>query len=95
MSTSIPSEYKNYKEYVRYLGHALRFFRERVKIPQERLAEAINVSVTYISLLENAHRVPTVHTLFRISCALHIQPAEIFKKAELLKKKYKRKNMRK
>ena len=46
MSMSIPSEYKDYKEYVWYLGRALKFFRERVKMPQERLAEAINVSVT-------------------------------------------------
>ena len=66
MSTSTFQEYKEYKEYVWYIGRAVKFFRERAKMPQEQLAEAINVSVTYVSLIENAHRVPTIQTILTL-----------------------------
>lgn len=51
-------------------GHVLRNRRTAAGLSQEALADAAGLHPTYISLLENGHRMPTLDVVRRLGVAL-------------------------
>jgi transcriptional regulator with XRE-family HTH domain len=68
------------------LGEELRRAREKAKMTQERLAFAANIDRSYISLLENNHKSPTVDVLFRLCDALGTAPSVLLARVEKTRK---------
>ena len=58
------------------LGKAIQTSRQRRKLSQEALAKLAGCSVSYLSLLENSKRDPTISMVEQIAAALKI-PVEI------------------
>ncbi|MDN4055695.1 XRE family transcriptional regulator [Massilia phosphatilytica] len=58
------------------LGKAIQTSRQRRKLSQEALAKLAGCSVSYLSMLENSKRDPTISTVEKIAAALKI-PVEI------------------
>jgi len=63
---------KNYKEPLRLFGARLAEFRKEQGITQEQLAELIDKTTDYISLLERGERSPSFEVILDLSDALHI-----------------------
>jgi len=63
----------------RVLGERVRTYRERAKFSQEKLAEKANLSVVFISLLENGWRTISVDALLRIAKALRVELEDLVK----------------
>ena len=59
-------------------GHRLARLRKQRKLTQEKLAEAANISVDFISLMERGQRAPSFDTLERLANALNIKVADLF-----------------
>lgn len=64
------------------LGLELRNAREAAGLTQEELAHRAEVDRTYISMLENDRKSPTVDMLFRLCDALDASPSAILSKVE-------------
>ena len=62
--------FKNEKELLSRLGQRLRAHRRARGMTQEALAEAVDLSVAYVSLLERGGRNPPYTTLVSIASAL-------------------------
>jgi transcriptional regulator with XRE-family HTH domain len=58
------------------LGKAIQTCRQRRRLSQEALAKLAGCSVSYLSMLENSKRDPTISTVERIAAALNV-PVEI------------------
>lgn len=58
------------------LGKAIQTSRQRRKLSQEALAKLAGCSVSYLSMLENSKRDPTISTVEKIAAALNV-PVEI------------------
>lgn len=63
-------------------GHALRYFRIRSELSQERLAQESGLDRSYISLLERGIRQPSLTTILQIAQALNLSPRELVAKVE-------------
>jgi transcriptional regulator with XRE-family HTH domain len=59
-------------------GKKLRFFRRQKDLTQEQLAEAIGVSVEFISNIERGINAPSFETLEKLCEALQLLPKELF-----------------
>ncbi len=59
------------------IGKRIRELRMQQIVTQEQLAEMIDMSVSYVSYIENAKKKPSLETLIRISNALGITLDEI------------------
>lgn len=68
---------------VSIFGTVLRELREKNKLSQEKLAEFCDLDRTYISLLERGQRQPTITTLFKLSKALNIKPANFIEMVDI------------
>ena len=64
------------------LGNELRNAREKAELTQEQLALDADVDRTYISMLENDKKSPTVEMLFRICDAMNIAASEVIRRVE-------------
>jgi transcriptional regulator with XRE-family HTH domain len=64
------------------LGDELRDARTKAGLTQEQLSFAAKIDRTYVSLLENNKKSPTVDTLFRICDALGVPASQIIARAE-------------
>ena len=60
------------------LGQRIRVLREKLFLTQEQVAERAKISVSYLSMIENAQRTPYVETLVAISDALGITVSQLF-----------------
>lgn len=60
------------------IGQAIKLCRTRRKISQTDLAQKAECSVSYLSMLENNKRDPTLSTLTNIASALNIPVSIIF-----------------
>jgi transcriptional regulator with XRE-family HTH domain len=60
------------------LGHAIKMCRTRRGLSQAELAERADCSMSYLSVLENNKRDPTLSTLTKISDALNIPIGLLF-----------------
>lgn len=63
-------------------GKILQEERKAKKISQEKLAKLTGLDRTFISLIENGKRSPTLTTILKICLALEISPSELFSKFE-------------
>jgi transcriptional regulator with XRE-family HTH domain len=63
-------------------GKILQEERKAKKISQEKLANLTGLDRTFISLIENGKRSPTLSTILKICSALEISPSSIFSKFE-------------
>ena len=55
-------------------GTAIRHFRHEAGLSQDGLADRMDVSPSYISMLESGKRYPSIEMLIRIALALNIKP---------------------
>ncbi len=67
----------DYAEVLSALGRRIRDARVASGITQEKLAQALNVSNAYISLIERGDRNPPIATVLAIAHALGISPREL------------------
>lgn len=58
-------------------GLAIRRFRQEKGLSQEGLADRMDVSASYISMLESGKRYPSIEMLIRIAHALEISPGDM------------------
>jgi len=63
-------------------GKIIQEERKAKKISQEKLSKLTGLDRTFISLIENGKRNPTLATILKISAALEILPSELFLKFE-------------
>ncbi|KLU65583.1 MULTISPECIES: helix-turn-helix transcriptional regulator [Desulfosporosinus] len=56
------------------VGKNIKLFRQTKGLTQERLAELVNVSSSYIGYLERGLRSPSLDLLARIGTALDVEP---------------------
>lgn len=56
----------------------LKFYRKQEGITQEKLAELIGMSTSYIGDMEARERFPSAETIDKIAEALNLRPSELF-----------------
>lgn len=59
------------------VGIAIREFRQLAGLSQDDLADRMDVSTPYISMLESGKRYPSIEMLIRIARALNILPGDL------------------
>jgi transcriptional regulator with XRE-family HTH domain len=65
------------REELRRLGERVREHRRRRGLTQEALAESLELSVAYVSLIERGGRNPPYTTVVAIARALGVPPSQI------------------
>ena len=56
----------------------LKFYRKKAGLTQERLAEIIGMSTSYIGDMEARERFPSAETIDKIAEALNVRPVTLF-----------------
>ncbi len=56
----------------------LKYYRKKSGLTQEKLAESIGMSTTYIGTMEACSRFPSPETIDKIAAALGIRPSVLF-----------------
>lgn len=64
------------------IGDELKRAREEAELTQEQLSAAAKIDRTYVSMLENNKKSPTVDVLFRICLALGVPASELIARVE-------------
>lgn len=59
------------------VGVTLREFRHKAGLSQDALADRMDISTPYISMLESGKRYPSIEMLIRIAIALEVRPGAI------------------
>jgi transcriptional regulator with XRE-family HTH domain len=59
------------------VGQAMKAHRTRLRLSQATLAESLDSSVEYVSLIERGERLPALGTLVRIADALGVAPGAL------------------
>jgi transcriptional regulator with XRE-family HTH domain len=65
------------REVLRKLGERVRTYRHERRLTQEALAEALDLSVAYVSLIERGGRNPPFTTVVAIAKALGVSPGDM------------------
>jgi transcriptional regulator with XRE-family HTH domain len=65
------------REVLRQLGEKVRWYRRERGLTQEALAEALDFSVAYMSLIERGNRNPPYTTVVAIAQALGISARDL------------------
>ncbi|MBI3896078.1 MAG: helix-turn-helix transcriptional regulator [Acidobacteria bacterium] len=65
-------------------GIALRAIRRKLGRSQQWLADKSGYHRTYIGLLEQGHKSPSLRTTFNIATTLQVKPSEIIEEVERL-----------
>jgi transcriptional regulator with XRE-family HTH domain len=65
------------REVLRKLGEKVRSYRHERGLTQEALAETLDLSVAYVSLIERGGRNPPFTTVVAIAHALGVSPGEM------------------
>jgi len=60
-----------------WVGAVLREFRQEAGLSQDELADRMDVSTPYISMLESGKRYPSIEMLIRVGNALEVRPGAI------------------
>lgn len=68
------------------LGDELRKAREAAGLTQEQLSFAAEIDRSYVSLLENNKKSPTVEMLFRVCDALGVSASSLIANVEATRK---------
>ena len=61
------------KRILKRLGENVYYFRRKINITQEKLAEQIDAERSYIAAIENGSKSPSIYFLYELSEALNIQ----------------------
>ena len=64
------------KDYL--LGKRIQHLRIKRGMTQERLAETVKVSATFLSMVENGKDTPSLKLLYRIAAMLDVKVADLF-----------------
>lgn len=56
------------------VGPAIREFRRAAGLSQDGLADRMDLSSSYVSMLETGRRYPSIEMLIRIAVALQVRP---------------------
>jgi len=64
------------------LGSAIRSAREKRGLSQETVAERARIGRSYLSLLENDVKSPTVKVLFRVCGAIGVSASDVIREVE-------------
>jgi len=67
----------NRRKVLKTLGEKIRALRLRRHLTQQQLAEALGLSVAYVSLIERGGRNPPFTTVVAIAFALKTSPREL------------------
>lgn len=59
------------------VGAAIREFRQAAGLSQDELADRMDLSTPYVSMLESGKRYPSIEMLIRIALALQVQPGAL------------------
>lgn len=59
------------------VGKTIREFRLQAELSQDDLADRMDVSTPYISMLESGKRYPSLEMLIRVAIALEVRPGAI------------------
>ena len=65
------------RDILRRLGEKVRAYRHERGLTQEALAESLDLSVAYVSLIERGGRNPPYTTVVEIAHALGVSPARL------------------
>lgn len=68
---------KNKEEKLILLGNKVKFFRNKLSISQEKLAEICGFDRTYISLIERGQRNISFINLLKLANGLKITPSKL------------------
>ena len=63
-------------------GQVLRSFRKEIGLTQDMLSEKSGLSTNFISFCERGLQQPSLNSLFLISLALKIEPAELVRRVQ-------------
>ena len=66
-----------YQHALRQFGESLQKIRREQKISQDKLAEVIGVGRTYISLVEQGKRNPSLRFIYRVAKALNVNSSKL------------------
>lgn len=61
------------------LSSKIRQLREESHLSQEDMAEALDCSAQYLSLIENGHRMPSGKFIMKLASFFELSPGELFK----------------
>ena len=67
---------------IRAFGQVVRQLRKERNMSQQELAFESDIDRTFVSLLENGHKQPSLLTIFRLSAALQVAASEIIRQVE-------------
>lgn len=67
------------KDFRYIIGRNIKAERLRKDITQEKFAELINMSLSYVSKIEQGLTSPTAMVLYKISCVLEVKMEDFFK----------------
>lgn len=63
----------------RWFGGTVRRLREERRLTQAQLAEAAELSATYLGIIERGENVPTLSVILQIASALDLHPVDLFR----------------
>ncbi|SHH54108.1 helix-turn-helix domain-containing protein [Caloranaerobacter azorensis] len=64
------------------LGQRLKYFRNKLGLTQQTIADKADIDVTMISKIENEKAKPSLQTLKRIAQALEVDISDLLKETE-------------
>ena len=62
-----------------WFGSTIRRLREERGLTQAQVAEAADLSATYLGIIERGENVPTLTVILQIAAALGLHPRELFR----------------
>jgi transcriptional regulator with XRE-family HTH domain len=77
MSSKAKQQRDPRREVLRKLGEKVRAYRHERGLTQEALAESLDLSVAYVSLIERGGRNPPYTTVVAIARALGVSPRDM------------------
>ena len=60
------------------LGQKIKYFRKKLSLSQEQLAEMVNMETKSLSRIESGHNYPMYENLVLISSALGVEPWQLY-----------------
>jgi len=62
-----------------WFGRTVRRLREERRLTQAQLAEAAEISPTYLGIIERGENVPTLSVILQLAAGLKLHPTELFR----------------
>lgn len=67
------------------LGSNIQYYRQKAKLSQHELADKVNVTRNYLSLIENGKKLPSFKLIIKLAQELDVTPSALFGGDPLLK----------